>query len=507
MRTESVQTGEFVAFRIASTVEESDSPKKKRYAKRSKEGCVTCRRRHIRCDESRPICQRCTKAQVSCVYPTRTTESPDSTTTTIQPQASLSVFKAPDEREDLQFWLEVGGANAGRWQCPSFYEHLLPQFSQAYESARYSLLALSTCVRQWHLSDESARAEALARGDHYYSLACKQLLSAGDSKASTEAALVSSMALFFYDSFTDHMARRYIHSNAAISLLQLLKQGLSYNEVSGWRSDTGKAGAQVVIETAEAYFDEISYPALEGCPDESNKGADTASPDRTKLYVPIWLELDHQSGVLTSDQILLKPESVDSILESWTTIQAAPTTLQECHAYLTLWHCWLYTWLINTLISADALQSSQSLCRQWHIWLFGVMRPGTTEMLSMQNRALILDELFELKLADVSSNDGKVDIQPHIERMLALITSNIKMSRPTSESPPVTSSSHFHQYWQRQYLRGLAKVIEYILRRADDERLREQVYALFRFQIGPKSSDEPGSAERTGPHDPTISST
>ncbi|KAB8227562.1 hypothetical protein BDV23DRAFT_154542 [Aspergillus alliaceus] len=38
--------------------------------KRTRSGCFTCRARRIKCDESRPVCDRCRKGNRDCVYPT-----------------------------------------------------------------------------------------------------------------------------------------------------------------------------------------------------------------------------------------------------------------------------------------------------------------------------------------------------------------------------------------------------------------------------------------------------
>ncbi|KAL4943300.1 hypothetical protein BDV06DRAFT_140679 [Aspergillus oleicola] len=43
--------------------------------KRTRSGCFTCRSRRIKCDESRPICERCRKGNRECVYPSSTTSS------------------------------------------------------------------------------------------------------------------------------------------------------------------------------------------------------------------------------------------------------------------------------------------------------------------------------------------------------------------------------------------------------------------------------------------------
>ncbi|KAL4797097.1 hypothetical protein BDV19DRAFT_359701 [Aspergillus venezuelensis] len=43
--------------------------------KRTRSGCFTCRSRRIKCDETRPICERCRKGSRECVYPSSTTSS------------------------------------------------------------------------------------------------------------------------------------------------------------------------------------------------------------------------------------------------------------------------------------------------------------------------------------------------------------------------------------------------------------------------------------------------
>ncbi|RKK24149.1 hypothetical protein BFJ67_g16768 [Fusarium oxysporum f. sp. cepae] len=43
-------------------------PKKRRSNTKSRSGCSTCKRRHIRCDEEHPQCRNCTKHKVKCSY-------------------------------------------------------------------------------------------------------------------------------------------------------------------------------------------------------------------------------------------------------------------------------------------------------------------------------------------------------------------------------------------------------------------------------------------------------
>ncbi|TQW07570.1 dihydrolipoyl dehydrogenase [Cordyceps javanica] len=43
--------------------------RQKRFAAKVKTGCMTCRRRHIKCDEGKPSCKKCTSAGRDCQYP------------------------------------------------------------------------------------------------------------------------------------------------------------------------------------------------------------------------------------------------------------------------------------------------------------------------------------------------------------------------------------------------------------------------------------------------------
>ncbi|KGO62499.1 Protein of unknown function DUF3468 [Penicillium expansum] len=43
--------------------------------KRTRSGCFTCRSRRIKCDENRPLCERCRKGSRDCVYPSPTSSS------------------------------------------------------------------------------------------------------------------------------------------------------------------------------------------------------------------------------------------------------------------------------------------------------------------------------------------------------------------------------------------------------------------------------------------------
>jgi hypothetical protein len=43
--------------------------RKRKFHRRSKQGCLTCKTRHVRCDERKPLCTYCLQSGRECVYP------------------------------------------------------------------------------------------------------------------------------------------------------------------------------------------------------------------------------------------------------------------------------------------------------------------------------------------------------------------------------------------------------------------------------------------------------
>ncbi|KAL2834419.1 hypothetical protein BDW59DRAFT_47201 [Aspergillus cavernicola] len=97
--------------------------------KRTRSGCFTCRSRRIKCDEIRPVCERCRKGNRECVYPSSTTgpvskSAPRSVAKAkaSRPQSRGSDSSGPleaDEEEDDEEEEEVeGSAGSSTHQSP-----------------------------------------------------------------------------------------------------------------------------------------------------------------------------------------------------------------------------------------------------------------------------------------------------------------------------------------------------------------------------------------------------
>jgi len=72
---------------------------------KSRKGCKTCKKRHIRCDETFPQCRNCTKHQVRCDYMDNpTAQSPDSPRSPKQP----NLLWTPEIEATIDLWRQTG---------------------------------------------------------------------------------------------------------------------------------------------------------------------------------------------------------------------------------------------------------------------------------------------------------------------------------------------------------------------------------------------------------------
>lgn len=71
--------------------------------RRTRSGCYTCRNRRVKCDEARPVCERCRKGKRECVYPPDSTTAQSSTNSrreTLGTSQHNSPTSSHDDHED-----------------------------------------------------------------------------------------------------------------------------------------------------------------------------------------------------------------------------------------------------------------------------------------------------------------------------------------------------------------------------------------------------------------------
>ncbi|PYH47518.1 C6 finger domain protein [Aspergillus saccharolyticus JOP 1030-1] len=110
--------------------------------KRTRSGCFTCRSRRIKCDETRPVCDRCRKGNRDCVYPSTNTpgaSKPASTRSTSKarssPARAAEGSTSPRESDDVRVLETIADEGEGDADSVGSSVHLSPTLSQTPTAA------------------------------------------------------------------------------------------------------------------------------------------------------------------------------------------------------------------------------------------------------------------------------------------------------------------------------------------------------------------------------------
>lgn len=117
-------------------------PRTRRGTKRSRNGCSTCKRRKVKCDEARPICNKCISFGIGCDgYETAPGhERPKSVKSLVhQPprRTSFQLLPAPPRRWELESDLE-------RLHFKAFQTDIAPELAGVFDSAFWNGVVLQT---------------------------------------------------------------------------------------------------------------------------------------------------------------------------------------------------------------------------------------------------------------------------------------------------------------------------------------------------------------------------
>ncbi|KAL2065950.1 hypothetical protein VTL71DRAFT_3620 [Oculimacula yallundae] len=233
---------------------------------KSKSGCVTCKARHVKCDETKPHCKRCTSTGRTCdgyqsQKPPKPTQSalvriaPASSTATAIPfhkgymrqHSTLSLPPSSNpgipssDLRALNFYHCRTSTIMGGWHLAPFWTYQLPQIAHSQLSIRHAMIAMSSI----HENLEQARdggcndpvldhSRASCRINfaetHYLSAVSTLAKDLANGEASEEVAL-SSCAMF--------VVYNVIAGGNFIGGMWHLQHGL---EILGrWKKQRGKA--------------------------------------------------------------------------------------------------------------------------------------------------------------------------------------------------------------------------------------------------------------------------
>ncbi|PYH42547.1 Zn(II)2Cys6 transcription factor [Aspergillus saccharolyticus JOP 1030-1] len=143
--------------------------RQKRWAPRARTGCITCKIRRIKCDETKPSCKKCVSTGRRCdgYAPVRQGQ--------LQQAPSAWDFISTDSTELDSFWFfqSVTTSTLAEYFDPGFWSKQLLQFAHHYPALRHGITALA-CLHRDYIGQDVRFTPAATREIPSKSFALKQ---------------------------------------------------------------------------------------------------------------------------------------------------------------------------------------------------------------------------------------------------------------------------------------------------------------------------------------------
>ncbi|KAK4552869.1 hypothetical protein LTR86_010001 [Recurvomyces mirabilis] len=157
---------------------EASRPRRRFGLSRSKAGCTVCRQRHLKCDEAKPSCQRCTTGGWTCIYPlpspdgytngrrARGSQTPSSSDedgsglSLIRPAVDIGL--STSERRALAYFTEYAAGEMYGYLVSDIWTYVIPQRCMSVPVIRNAVVGLSTMHWEFVSSPDSGSLSDMA---------------------------------------------------------------------------------------------------------------------------------------------------------------------------------------------------------------------------------------------------------------------------------------------------------------------------------------------------------
>jgi hypothetical protein len=225
-----------------------------------KTGCITCKKRRVKCDEGRPICNRCQKGNRLCAYQSQRTQLSEDTPMQIRlryPAArsplSKQSFSSEGERCGFDSFRQIpAGVLGGGLGWPDWGRVVL-QISENDAALRHTVIALGAMHEDSLQSFRTSKIDdqrLLPVAYQQYHQAIKMLRSRllHEADISVEGTILACMLLIVFDFMQGDYCAAGIHLSGGVALLRrYMKQhnatdALIYRISTPWRTSLERSG-------------------------------------------------------------------------------------------------------------------------------------------------------------------------------------------------------------------------------------------------------------------------
>lgn len=222
-------------WRIRPEQNKATKTRVRAWASKTRTGCITCKKRRVKCDEIRPDCARCIKYGVQCegystpqpwLFPT-----PDSSSTSSEDSELGELIRSPSpwpsvadmsERRALNYWMERTQPELATftYAAAHFWTNLVPQMYRTNSTIRSAVIAASALHEETRLLESSTQiASKNSLYLKHYSNAVHDLIRP-ESTPSREVILMSCLIFMACENLRGSAPGVLIHLKAGLKLLR-----------------------------------------------------------------------------------------------------------------------------------------------------------------------------------------------------------------------------------------------------------------------------------------------
>ncbi|KAF2147070.1 uncharacterized protein K452DRAFT_323293 [Aplosporella prunicola CBS 121167] len=213
---------------------------------KTRTGCITCKKRHVKCDEAKPQCNNCLKSRGRCegysLEPRKKPSGPgqlcwDSRQLTRGTSPRMQLHVDPDALDfqnssSMLYFQEFVGLVQGPWTSASssgdLWEVTMPQITRNNDTLRHAAMAIGA-LSMWHRQSTYDSLQAVSipalptaeRDAHYFHAVAYYChsLKLQRQRASMPDAIILSVLLLFFETLRGNRTAALDHVNHGLALL------------------------------------------------------------------------------------------------------------------------------------------------------------------------------------------------------------------------------------------------------------------------------------------------
>ncbi|KAF9872110.1 C6 zinc finger domain protein [Colletotrichum karsti] len=202
---------------------------------KSRSGCVTCKKRRIRCDEAKPSCFNCAKSKRECegyVQKPKASAVPkqvrENRTLLIKPNYESHLFTDQLQKDHFDYWMSF---TKDFTLFPSdLMSHLMPQIAREEPAVRHAAFAIGAATMGTHSLEQrtSGQGPFMAQALNHYGKAIQIIRNSEQSKKSLPRALLTCLLFVTFESLQGNHIAALQHMDHGCKILdQVTRQGVA----------------------------------------------------------------------------------------------------------------------------------------------------------------------------------------------------------------------------------------------------------------------------------------